>query len=350
MIGVSNRPSAYVDADDIGRLVAAYADAGHDVLLRAGCLPEQAAGLLLAGIQRLVAALADDPAEVGDLLGYWLRMTAGRGAQAGPAHQNSDGRTRPVRDPVDAQAEDALRALDWDTIRLLLLRDVHNLPLGSVAVATGTDLPELHRRTGTARMAFLREYASAAVQLLAELPTCAADLGGLAALCDATAPPALGAELRRHAYRCQRCEETAELQRRARRILGRLSLHPMEPPARTALVAAAVRLAESRLPMLDVLLDGKGDGQPDGEPDGATVAVPRGRGARRPTSRPALGRRVIGAALGAALVTGLLTGAAIGLGQLGASDGDRDRSVTVQRDPRATTPVRTPVHPAPSPR
>ena len=293
MSAVTGRLSAQVDADDIRRVVAGYGDRGYSLVVGAGCPADRAYDVLLAAVGLLLDALSDDPAEVGDLLGYWLRAAENLAGQAvgGPAPAGPDS------DGLVERAEAALGGLEPESARLLRLRDMYDLPAGSVSVLLGVPIVELRRLTGTARLAFLRQYDPPASSLLQQLPPCPTDVGELAAVCDATAPPHVGAELRRHAYRCLRCEETAELQRRARRILGRLTLPAMAPPARATLTAAAGELAESRLPMLDALLDAGADWTPA-----------RGR-PRRPAPV------VVAAALTAALAGGV----AIGRSQLGTS-------------------------------
>lgn len=293
---VTVRLSPLVDADGIRRLVETYADRGYDFVLRAGCPPEQAVGVLLAAVEHVLA----DPAGAPDPLGAWLHaattITAGMtGGRAGPP---ADG------DGVGARIGAALDSLDPTSARILLLRDTYDLPASSVAVAIGLELGDLRRRTGSARLAFVHHYDPGATRLLQDLPTCAANQGELAALSDATSPPGLSAEFRGHAYRCQRCEETTEIHRRARWMLSRVTLRPMDRAARTAVTSAAARLATAGL---------------------ATARLPaagasRGRGlppARHLPAHRRPGRRVVAAALSAALAGGVV----VGLTDLGSRDG-----------------------------
>lgn len=332
---VIDRASAHVDADDIRRVVAGYADRGYDFLLRGGCPPARAPELLLAAVDHLLTALSEQPATVGDLLGYWLRagQTLAQHDRSAPVSAPG-GHPDDHPDDVEKRALDALAELDADGGRLLLLRDTYNIPPASVVVAVGVDLPELRQRTGTARLAFLRRYDPAAANLLHALPACPADVGDLAALCDSTVPSGVGAALRRHAYHCPRCEETAELQRRARLILGRVTVRRLEAGTSAALVAAAGRLAESRLPVLEAMLD---DGW-------RTTALPH----RKP---PAVRRPVALAAVGAALIAGLAAGAAVGVADRRLPIPSEPRTVHMQRagevpiavvSPTATSPGRSP--------
>lgn len=295
-------------ADDICWVVATHGDSVYELVLRAGCPADRASDVLLAAVGQLLDALADDPAGPTDLLGCWLGAAH---ALAGPGAQFAALRDAENRDDdgIAVQVHAANAALDPGSARLLFLRDTCDLPPASVAVALGLGMTELRRRTGTARLAFLHAYDPAATRLLNDLPACAADLGELAALCDATAAPRVSAELRRHAYRCQRCEETTELQYRARRILRRVATRPMEPPARVALVAAAGRLAEARLSVLDAMLDAAG-------------APETGRhGGQRPRVRPAV--------IAGTLVAALLTGSAAGVAVAILDDGSSHQRVSV---------------------
>ncbi len=286
------------DAEHVRRVVAGYADCAYDLVLRAGCPPDRASEVLLSAVRQVTGTPAEWTAGPGDLLGEWLRAAQDLADQAARSGKPTCS-VHPTgnADEMACGVGVALEALGPDTARLLLLRDSYDVPPGSVAVAVGIDIPELRRRVAAARLAFLRRYDPPATTLLLELPPCAADPGELAAVCDSTAPPGVDANLRRHAYRCQRCEETAEVQGRARRILSWVRPRSMEPSARSALVAAAGRLGSGRLVTLEALLDAGSEG-------------PRHVVHRR-RRRPARG-----------LVAGTLTGAlvcgvAIGLTDLG---------------------------------
>lgn len=327
MNSVIVRP-ALRDAGDVRRVVARYADFGYDLVLRAGCPPDQASSVLLSALQRVAGAPADGPAGIGDLLGDWLRAAQGLADQAarsaGPEpsmHPAGDA------DEIACRVRLALEALEPDSARLLLLRDSYDLPPGPVAVAIGVEIPELHRRIAAARLAFLRRYDPPATKLLLELPPCAADPGELAALCDSTAPPGVDANLRRHAYRCQRCEETAEVQRRARRILSWVRPRSMEPSARAALVVRAGRLGSGRLVTLEALLDAGSDEGP------RRISHPRRR-------RPARG--LVAATLSAALVSGVAVGLT-DLGRPGRQPADSSQQQRRSDPPNDVTPtVRSP--------
>lgn len=305
-IAVIDRPTELGDAADVRRIVTTYADHVYDLVRRTGCSPDRAIEVLLVAIGDMLDGLAADPGGVEDLLGGWLRAAQTMAVSAATGSEPTA--ECPDPDDVGVRVEAALDDLEPDSARLLLLRDSYDLPPGAVAVAIGVDVPELRRRIATARLSFLRRYDPAATQLLLELPSCAADPGELAALCDSTAPPSVDANLRRHAYRCQRCEETAEVQRRARRILSWVAPQPMDPPALAALAAAAARLASGQVITLEALLDAGSDLR------------------RRPIRRRARRRRPAPALVATALSVALVAGVSVGLTDLGAPSGPRPGS------------------------
>jgi len=242
-------------------LVGGHIDVAYDLALRSGCHPDRGVEVLLAALDRALTARPGPSAAAADLLGGWLRHVrdlagaASTPRRAGRLRDLLTGQgpgsksTRPdlgVADPLSARLRDALAGVEDRCALALLLGDGYDLPPEAVAAALDLDLPEVGRRVAAGRLALLAGYHPATVGLLDHLPPCPAAIAFVAAPIEPTLPPAVGATLRRHAYHCRRCDEVAELQARARRIMLRLDVtRPSAAQRHKVAVAAAAPSATS---------------------------------------------------------------------------------------------------------
>ncbi len=246
----------------VARITAAYADRLHDAVRRAGCSPAAAYDVLRQALVATIVALdrgsakakananANPNANANDLLSSWLRHAEAMAARRGEQH-----------DPPDEDAEEhrgraALAQLEPDSRRVLMLRDGYDLPPATVAACCDTDVAGMRRRVFAARLGLLASYDARPGPEPGDESDCPLDTGELAALTDHTLPPSGSVVLRRHAYRCPRCDDVIDAQERARRIVARLPLLRMDPTAGMRLVDAAAAAAEERLSPLDALFVG----------------------------------------------------------------------------------------------
>lgn len=315
-------PSAVVDADDVRRVVGAYADPVHDAVLRAGCPGSEASEVLEDAVRQLLDALIRSPAGVRDLLGCWLREAERLAGQRSSA-------VHIRRDDAEAlRVRGVLDALDAADRRALMFRDAYDLPPASAAVALDTDVVALRERLAGARLDFLRRYDAASRPAVPA--ACGTHPSELAALSDRTLPPMRASTLRRHTYGCPGCEEVADAQERARRIIGGLPVLGLDPAIRAGVLARTGAIAERRLSILDAMLA-----------PAEVSSQDRSATEQAPIVSPVL--------VAVAIAAALLAGVGIGLSNVSMPQLHRDRTATSQPAPARPSAVLRPSPAVPSP-
>jgi hypothetical protein len=179
------------------------------------------------------SALPTRSGEIPDPLARWLVCAeALTGPAAGTGEVGDEDRaSRPVRAALDE--------LEPATQRVLVLRDGYDLPERTVAAVLGVEVGTARRRLAAARLALLTAYDGRPAPSPGDGPDCPTDFAVFAAVADGTLEAAQAACLRRHAYRCPRCEDVIDVEVRARRMVAALPTATLSVAARQALVAAA---------------------------------------------------------------------------------------------------------------
>jgi DNA-directed RNA polymerase specialized sigma24 family protein len=245
-----------VSAEELLWVVEVHLDRVHDAVRRLGCDPQAAAEVVETSALDLVDAVAERPQTVTDAVGWWLHAARRLGLRVGRTAAH-------VPDPLPVgggllSADDdqlvlseALEELGERDRAALLLRDSHDLPMASVAVALGTDQATATELVGRARLAFLSR---ADEEPAAPVPAHAGSLATLARLADDGPPAREDAPARRHAGACGECGAVVEAQRRAHLLLAGLTVVTLPPEERAAVLARVEQHAVAVLPATASLL------------------------------------------------------------------------------------------------
>jgi len=236
-----------VTASDLLAVVRVHADRVHDAVRRLGCGPQAALEVVGGSGLDLVDALARDPEQVGDPIGWWFARARALGRQAIGSEQDDlpvgGGLLR--RDANQVRLAEALEARPERDRAALLLRDSYDLPLSAVGTALGLDAGAAAEVVGRARLAFLPSLVEGPVP---SLDGHRADLGALSRLAESGPVATRDATTRRHAQSCDRCASIIDAQERARRLLSGLTVVALPEADRERLLSRIERRARAVLP------------------------------------------------------------------------------------------------------
>ena len=241
-----------LSAEDVSAAVRIHADRVHDFVRRLGCSATAAVEVVETSALDLVEAVADAPATVPDLVGWWFGRARALGRRV------SDTRHEPPLGGgvLSADREQSVLAETLDTLPerervALLLRDSYALSAPAVAVALGTEVEPAMETVGRARLAFLAAVGDEDV-----LPTAghAVQLGALARLAEGGPVAAADATARRHAQACAMCRSVSDAQARAHQMLAGLTVVALPEELRGPVLARVDAQARASLPLAGELL------------------------------------------------------------------------------------------------
>ncbi len=226
-------------------MVRVHADRVHDAVRRLGCGPAAAVEVVEQSALDLVDA-ARQPAEVGDLVGWWFARarTLGRSLAGGDDDLPLGGGVLSGDDNQVRLAE-ALELRPERERAALLLRDSYDLPAAAVGTALGQDANAAMEVVGAARLAFLPALLGGTATSLSDH---AVDLGALARLSEGGQLAARDATTRRHVQSCNRCGDAMDAMERARRLLTGLTVVALPDAERESLLARVEARARQVLP------------------------------------------------------------------------------------------------------
>lgn len=238
--------------DELMATVRVHADRVHDAVRRLGCPPEQAVEVVLASALELVDAVASEPDERGEAVGWWFARARARGRTAPGVTEDA----LPVGggvlggDSNQVRLAEALESRPERERAALLLRDSYDLPATAVGTVLETDADGAMEIVGAARLQFLPA-------LLGGVPLSLVghqvDLGGLARLAEGGPLAARDATTWRHVQTCGRCADVLDAQERARRLLTGLTVVALPDAAREQILSTVQQRADAALPVDDAL-------------------------------------------------------------------------------------------------
>jgi DNA-directed RNA polymerase specialized sigma24 family protein len=241
-----------LSAEDVSAAVRIHADRVHDFVRRLGCSPAAAVEVVETSALDLVEAVANAPATVPDVVGWWFGRARALGRRV-----SDTGHDLPLGGGVlSADRDQAVLAETLDTLPerervALLLRDSYALSTASVALALGTEIDAGMETVGRARLAFLVAVGDEDV-----LPTAghAVQLSALARLAEGGPVAASDATARRHAQACAMCRSVWEAQSRAHLMLAGLTVVALPEELRSSVLGRIDAQARASLPLAAELL------------------------------------------------------------------------------------------------
>ena len=234
-------------AEAVLTAVRIHADRVHDAVRRLGCGPGAAAAVTGASALDLVDAVADDPAAVGDPVGWWFARARalGRSRAGSPDDALPVGGGVLSGDANQVRLAQALEALPEQQRAALLLRDSYALPAAAVGTALSLEPSAALELVARARLAFLP-------QLLGgdslDRPGGHSDLEALARLGEGGPVAARDATTRRHVQSCETCSAVLDVQERAHRLLSGLTVVALPDADREELIEAVAGRVRQLLP------------------------------------------------------------------------------------------------------
>lgn len=254
---MAQRRGAGASAEELVAAVRIHLDRVHDAVLRLGCPPAGAAGVVEASAVDLLDAVARRPDTVADPVGWWFararalsartqsaRTQSGSPASREGADQPPRSGTAPVDQSPSALAE-ALGALPETERLALVMRDCYDLPIASVGAALGVDGEAAMTVVGRARLAFMALGADPPVP---GLPSHQSDPGAVARIAGAGPVAARDATVQRHVRTCPACRDVADTQRRAHALLTGLLVVVLPDDLRVGMLARIEDAAYRVLP------------------------------------------------------------------------------------------------------
>ena len=260
-----------ISAEDLTAAVRVHADRVHDFLRRLGCSPGAAVEVLETSALDLVEAVAGDPKQVPDVVGWWFGRARALGARvAGDTADIPLGGGILSADADQARVAEALDLLPERERVAVLLRDSYALPAGAVGVALGTDADAAMETVGRGRLRFLQTVGDA-------LPSAgghAVDLAALARLGVGGPVEARDATPRRHAQSCAVCRAIWEAQERGHHLLAGLTVVALPEADRAGVLGRVEAQARAALPAADALpLEDDVDDEVDDRPSRLLAAM-----------------------------------------------------------------------------
>ena len=205
-----------MSAEDLVAVLRVHLDRVHDTVRRLGVGPGASVEVVETSVLDLVEAVADRPATVPDIVGWWFARAIALGRDTA----GSLPELAPDGEPDQQVLAHALRELPETERLALLLRDAYDLPDVTIAAALGGSPETAMEIVGAARLALLPLVDGAPPPPVEHTDS----LGALARLGQGGPVAPRDATARRHALSCPSCRAVTHAQQRAHLLLAGLEV------------------------------------------------------------------------------------------------------------------------------
>ena len=241
----STRTGTARSADEVTGAVRVHIDRVHDAVRRLGCAPSAAVEVVESSGVELVEAVARRPAQVDDLVGWWIARARELGCRVVDGSEAAPvGGGVLARDERQRGLVEALERLAEPERVAVLLRDAYALGVPSVAAALHATPEVAGERIARGRLHLLPLMEDLAVPAV---PT-HADLPALARLSESGPVAASDATVRRPVQSCRDCAAVVAAQERASSLVAGLAVVAMPAAERTAVLDRISTRAAAVLP------------------------------------------------------------------------------------------------------